>query len=108
MAECLAELLSVDIVSLVGYQPRPVPTCSCKWCVRAQAFIGAPSLYPACICKHCMGAKMGEMPEHYLRICPDHGVRYTIDQSEPDQCQGCLGFSKEVSNGTLPDLSATC
>lgn len=108
MAECLSELLTVDVVTLVGYRPRPVSTCSCKWCVRAQAFKGRPSLYPACICQYCASTKMGEMPQHYLRICPEHGVRYTIDQSEPDLCQGCLGFSKEVSNGTLPDLSATC
>jgi hypothetical protein len=107
MAECLADGLSPEIVSLTGFKPRPVPTCACAWCVKAQAFNGPPSLYPACRCDQCSAFKMSDMPEHYLRICPSHGVRYTVDRSEPDECQGCLGFSKEVSNGTLPDLSAT-
>lgn len=106
MVECLAELVPADVLAIVGYFPTPMLGCACGSCVDAAAFTGRPSLHPACRCSHC--ARAGQIPEHYLRVCETHGARYTVHQSEPDLCQGCLGFSEEESDAVLPDLSAAC
>lgn len=79
---CLGDSLDASLT----YRFEPFPGCWCGWCAII-ADAGPRTVGCGCIACACHPAR--NVPDHYLRVCPVHGHRWTIDRDEPDPCPVC-------------------
>ena len=86
MKLCKAHKLG-DKAAVVRVTVSAFPGCRCYWCIRAESW---PSgMIPGCGCNVCACHPAHNQPEHFARVCERHGVRWTIDATEPDACREC-------------------
>ena len=86
--QCLGFAVDAKTRKKMMMSAKPFPSCGCLWCIQAATPQQPMTLWPACNCQTCESHILWRQPRHFMRVC-EHGQRWTIDLSEPDDCDVC-------------------